>query len=119
MRQVERDKYERLEIRTVADKPIWTLVKKFVNSLEENQVFNRLELFNGVYIRGVAEEMISRETAVDHYRKALCLTGIIEHVGFGLYAKRKDVPISLTITKLKRVAYKETWKSWFMPPDEW
>ena len=44
---------------------------------------------------------------------------ILEKVKTGLYKKIRSIPENLTVTKLKRIAFQERWKAWFIDPKDW
>jgi len=108
--------YKRVKIRTHNKKPIWTLFKEFINSLDNGEGFKRKDLMLAIYEREAALAMIGRETTVDHYRLYSCHIGFVEHVGTGKYIKKHSIPDEMTSTLLKKYAYNESaWQDWFIP----
>jgi len=107
---------ERVEIRTINEKPLWHLFKDFINSLDDGHEFSRKELLEGIYVPKAAEALRQLETSVDHYRLYSCHIGFIDHIGRGRYIKRHSIPDEMTSTFLKKHAYNDAeWKDWFIP----
>lgn len=113
------NRYNRVEIRSISNKELWTLFKEFINSLVNGQEFSRKELIDSMYVSTVSDAMRRFETAADHYRLYACHVGFLEHVGRGKYKKLCNMPIDLTTTDLKRFAYNEApWQDWFIPKEQ-
>jgi len=108
-----------IEITTLGNNPIWTLLKKYINSLEIGRKFRRKNLLRSVYDMNVSEALNHSQTSIDTYRVYITRLGCIEHVKRGVYKKIMDVPEQLTSSNAKKLAYEEKWKIWFMLPEDW
>ncbi|MCF8019850.1 MAG: hypothetical protein K9L62_10625 [Vallitaleaceae bacterium] len=106
--------YRRVNIRTIDRKTIWSLLKEYINSLEDNEQFTRKDLLYAVYVEDAAKALTRVETSVDQYRRYITILGFLDHPGRGTYKKIKDLPPFLTVSKAKRAAYDRSWRSWFM-----
>jgi len=103
--------YSQIAILRHPDKTLWETTKEFINRLRVDEKFKRKELLKYIY----KINMSSFENTVDHYRLWLTHIKVIDHISCGLYVKRKQIPKSLTTTKLKKLAYNQNWESWFTP----
>lgn len=107
----------RVEVRTKNNGSIWDLTKKYINKLENEETFTRLDLLNYVYC-GYGENIRKFETSVDHYRNQLTHVKVLKVVGRGIYKKLRNVPIKLTTTQLRKISNQNNWESWFIPLEE-
>lgn len=105
---------ERVEITAKKKKPLWVLFKEYINSLDENQVFTRGNLFDAIYEEKTSLAVRGLETSVDHYRCYACRIGFLDHIKTGTYRKKHSIPDNMTVTMMKNWAYNNTtWKDWF------
>lgn len=96
----------------------WNTFKNFVNNLEDDQIFDRKYMFRQIYGINEGSKLVKREDKLDHYRRYLVICGILEHVKQGVYKKKLNIPINLTVTRLVKVAYGDKWKRWFIAPED-
>lgn len=107
-------------VKTRHDKPIWLLLKEYINSLDIGTQFTRFEAKIKIYsTQSVAKAMISKIGTEDNYMNHLCKIGILKKIKPGLCEKIQDVPQQLTVTKLKKLAYEQGWELWFKKPEDW
>lgn len=107
-----------VKIRTHDDRTIWSLLKEYINGLENNFLFNRNDLLSCIYIEEVVAPITKYETTVDQYRRYLTIAKVIEKISNGKYKKLKNIPKKLTINKLKNHVSGDTWKVWFIPIED-
>lgn len=98
---------------TVDDKPIWDLLKEYINDLPKNCIFTRKQMLNKIY----NVNMQNHENAADKYRCSLTHINVLERIGNGKYKKLRGIPITLTTSQLKKILNKNSWESWFMSID--
>ena len=111
--------YDRVEIKTIDNRPMWHLFKDFVNSLKQGYEFTRKDLFHAIYTEESADAMRGHESTIDHYRLYCTHLGYLEHVGRALYRKRFDIPINATSKLVEKCAYNaHNWQKWFIPKSE-
>ena len=113
--------YERVKYRTRDDRPIWELMKEFINErVQTGKLFKRKNMLEYMY-PGLGHEMCSLENTADHYR---CLLGndnvrILQATDtLGVYKKLRDIPDGFTTTRLKEIARDKSWRQWFIPIEE-
>lgn len=99
------------EIRTHQDRPIWVLVKEYINSLLINQEFTRTQLLRAVY----TTQANGFSASIDCYIGYLKIFGFLSGNGKGTYKKLYNIPEKLTTTALVRAACDQSWKKWFVP----
>lgn len=102
---------KRKYIQTHGNIPIWTLFKNYINSLPDGCEFNRRSLLNSIY----TIDMKSLQTTVDQYRNFVTHLGFLQCKNMGNYIKMCDIPMRLTITKVRKALTTRNWKSWFIP----
>jgi hypothetical protein len=108
-------KPERIAITSKKKKPLWVLFKDYINSLNENQIFTRGDLFDAIYEERTSLAIRSLETSIDHYRLYACHIGFLDRVETGTYRKLHSIPDNMTVTMMKKWAYNDlTWKDWFI-----
>lgn len=105
---------KRVLILTRGNKTIWSLIKTYINRLDVNEEFTRKDLFNIVYHKKCGKLLRRYESSLDQYRRSLTLVGCLEHVGYAKYKKLKNIPKGLSTSKLKKHAYSNSWKQWFI-----
>jgi len=98
---------------TIDNKPIWELLKNYINNMPTGNIFTRQEMLHVIYKR----PWKLRENVADKYRCQLDHVEILKTIKPGKYEKLKDIPDQLTTSKLKEVGNKNSWKSWFMSVD--
>ena len=112
--------FGRMEVRTINGHPIWKLFRTYFNKLDINAEFNRSDILHSVYVPDVAKEIKRYETTVDQYRRYVELAFCLEKIGWGVYKKIRNIPENLSsISHLKKRVYDKTWRSWFIPIEEW
>lgn len=104
---------ERVIVKPKNGRPIWDLMKEYIKSLEDEEVFSRKDLLIHIYECG--EHIAKYETTADHYRLLLTNIKVIKIIGRGTYQKLRNVPAKLTTPKLKMLADHSKWESWFIP----
>jgi len=112
---------EAIRIETIENKSIWSLLKKYINSLNKNEIFTRKELLYSVYGNRVGDGLLNNSyygTTVDQYRRYITIANCLEIVDRGKYIKLKSIPPNLSIKKLQNHVYGSTWKRWFIPIEE-
>lgn len=97
---------------------LWNKYKIFINTLQPNQKFTRKFMFRRIYGINDGSVLVARENSIDHYRRYSVLCGVITHEGLGLYKKVSNIPKNLSLTEFTRVAYDDSWKTWFVPQEE-
>jgi len=90
--------------------PIWTLFKEYINSLPIGYTFNRKSLLNAIY----TVNMSSYATTADQYRNFVTHLGFLQHESTSRYIKKCDIPMRVTITKVRKALVKD-WTEWFIP----
>jgi len=100
---------------------LWSLTVTYINNVKINETFKRQELFNG--IRNLKTrffyQCVIHEPTIDTYRMWLTSSEFIEKTeNPGVYKKLQDIPEDLTITKLRKYLYGDSWKKWFIPREE-
>ena len=100
-------------VSTINDRPIWDLLKEYVNSLPTNHIFSRKEMLNKIY----TANMQCTENVTDKYRRLLTIVNVLKIVDRGKYKKLRNIPVHLTTTQLKKIANPNSWESWFMTID--
>jgi len=124
MLNLETNQRVRKHIRTRDDRPIWNLLKEFINKKANNTTITRKELHRYVYSDpDIARYMLNNSITVDTYRINLTHIGILQKTHKrGKYTKKRNIPPKLSTTALKNLAstvISGTWKSWFISiPDE-
>ena len=105
----------RNRVQTHDNVPIWTLFKEYINSMPDGYDFTRQRLLNSVY----TVNMKSYKTTVDQYRNFLTRLGFIQ-LGEerGTYKKICDIPMRLTLPKIRKALKSRDWKEWFIPVHE-
>ena len=109
--------YGRTEIRTIDDRPIWSLMKEYINSLDVNQIITRKNLLVAVY-GNLGIYMSRYPSTVDGYTRCIKIVNCIEKFERGKYRKLKNIPIDLSISKLKKHVSGNNWKTWFIPIED-
>lgn len=110
--------YGYLFIRTHDDKPIWTLLKSYVNNLKTGEEFNRRDLLACVYVPPLVKTLRGAQTSVDQYRRWITINGFLSRSGWGIYKKLKNIPENASIHKLRKHAYDGSWRSWYIKPED-
>jgi len=110
--------YQQFRIHTKGDKPIWSLLKTYINNLKVGEEFNRNDLLSCVYVNEIVRFMLGCQTTVDQYRRFIIITGFLSHTGYAKYKKLKNIPENASIHKLKKHAYDRSWKSWYIKPED-
>ncbi len=108
-------------IKTRKEKPIWDLMKYFINYRAEiGEKFTRKDMLEYIYPDpNVCYYMRRNGNTLDSYRCLLAKVKIIKNTDdLGIYTKLRDIPNRLTTTRLKKIAEDRSWKSWFVPFDE-
>ncbi len=114
--------YHKSKLQKRDDRSMWEIFQEFINekiNVDEN--FSRREMLEYVYPtlgRSVERYM---ELSPDHYRSWLTKDhiGILKLVETGLYKKLRNIPKGITTTRLKNIARDRTWRTWFIPFDDW
>lgn len=105
-------------IRTHDDKPIWFLLKKYINDMKKDTIFDRVDLLNSVYRKEVVIPIRKYQTTVDQYRRYISMAGCLDHIGFAKYQKIKNIPEHLSVFKLRNHVYSGTYRSWFLKVED-
>lgn len=110
--------YIYLFIKTHDEKPIWDLLKTYLNNLKVGEEFNRTDLLKCVYVSPLEKALAAGQTTVDQYRRYITILGFLSHIGHAKYKKLKNIPEHASIHKLKIHAYDRTWRSWYIKPED-
>ena len=110
--------YERTEIHSKKDRPLWELFLEFFHSLEIGSEFTRVDVLSSAYEDNVVPAIRGHMTSVDTYRSHLRRLGIIEHVAPGIYIKKFNLPNNITLTQVRKAASMGDWREWFIPLHE-
>ena len=112
---------KKIVIETRKKKPIWNLMKCFINYRANiGEKFTREAMLKYIYPDpNVCYYMRKNGNTVDSYRLLLSKVEIVKNTDeLGVYIKLRDIPNRLTTTRLKKIAGDKSWKSWFIPVDE-
>lgn len=112
---------KRVIIETRDKKPIWILIKNFINyRVKVGEEFTRSNMLKYIYPDpDVRWYMRKKNNAADSYRLLLNKVEIVKKTdNLGVYIKLRDIPNRLTLTRLRKIAADKSWKSWFVPFDE-
>ena len=64
------------------------------------------------------ESARGRQLTIDLYRRTITMVGFIEIVNRGQYKILKHIP-DIPISRLTKMAYNDSWKVWFIKPEDW
>ena len=103
---------KRHEIKTKHGNTGWLELKKYLNSLEPEELFTRKQMLNNVYTIDVSN---LKFTAADTYKGYLNKLGFISKQSHGIYIKKLHIPMKLTLVSVKKALKDESWKTWFIP----
>lgn len=78
----------------INDKCYWDKTVEFINNLSDNESFRPLELKKHVYLDN------EKSSTVGTYITFLEQTNFIERISKGHYIRIKDIPLTLTTTKV-------------------
>ena len=93
------------------ERTIWDQVKDFINEKQNGDIIIRKEIIQTIYV----EEFKIPHNTISSYLNCLNQVGIINHASKpGLYIKVRDIPIALTMSRLKEIAFDKSWKRWFI-----
>lgn len=106
--------FKRVEIKTINNRSIWSLLKEYINNMKVGDQFTRSDLLHSIYRKDAARALSRVETSVDQYRRYLTILEILKHPGRALYEKFNDIPKNLTISTAQKLAYDKSWRSWFI-----
>jgi hypothetical protein len=101
-------------VSTINDKPIWDLMKEYINEFPLGDIISRSTLISSIY--QIKKSYIYLPT-VDNYIYHLKAVNVLEALGSGKYKKLRGIPITLTTSQLKKISNKNSWESWFMSID--
>lgn len=108
---------QRHEIRTKKRQSVWHRLKEYINSVPVGTSFSRKAMLNYIYTVDVS--VTRSDTAADYYKCHLNTLGFITTDRPGVYVKRCDIPMHLTIKQVQEAARADkTWKGWFIPIHE-
>lgn len=99
-------------VTTHEGKPIWTLMKEFINKLDNGSTFTVTDMINHIY----THEIYCIGTPAT-YKNRLVVIGILECCSDGIYKKLRDIPDELTTPLLAKLSNQKTWESWFYQLD--
>lgn len=111
-------KYVHLFIKTHDRKPIWDLLKAYINNLKVGAEFSRTDLLKCIYVPPLEKALAGGQTTVDMYRRYITINGFLSHTGHAKYKKLKNIPENASIHKLKKHAYDRSWRSWYIKPED-
>jgi hypothetical protein len=114
-------KQKRIIIKSRRNKPIWVLMKEFINNRTNiGEKFTRKDMLKYIYPDpNICHYMQSHPNTPDSYRLLLTKVEIVKNTDrLGVYIKLRDIPNRLTTTRLKKITADKSWKSWFIPVDE-
>jgi hypothetical protein len=101
-------------ITTIDDKPIWDLLKEYINSMPMSYTLSRIDIIRSIY--NINHVYVSLRT-LDNYLYELRAVNVLKRVKSGKYQKLRDIPIKLTTSQLMKISNKSSWESWFMTID--
>jgi len=100
-------------VTTKDNRSIWDLLKEFINSMSDNDIFTRRDMLH--YIYGIDS---THRGTVDTYRNLLTKIGILEMtLKPGRYKRIRNIPNELTTKLLQEMTNQNSWKSWFISLD--
>jgi len=105
---------KKCEIRTKGDRPAWTLLKEYLNTLPIGTLFTRQQMLDAIYIIDASKI----DPAVDYYKSYLNKLGFISTDRPAVYIKEYHIPIHLAISKVQKAANSKDWTQWFIPLHE-
>ena len=101
-------------VSTIDSKPIWNLLKEYVNSMPMECTLSRIDIIRSIY--NINHVYVSLDT-LDNYLYELRTVNVLKRVKSGKYKKLRDIPTHLTTSQLRRISNKRSWESWFMTID--
>jgi len=101
-------------ITTIDDRPIWDLLKEYLNSIPKGCIISRVKIIRSIY--DINHNYVSLGT-LDDYIYELKAVNVLKVVKSGKYQKLRDIPTHLTTSQLKKISNKNCWESWFMTID--
>lgn len=99
---------------TIDSKPIWDLLKEYVNSMPMGCTLSRIDMIRSIY--NINHVYVSLGT-LDKYLYELRAVNVLKRVKSGKYQKLRDIPNHLTTSQLRKISNKRSWESWFMTID--
>jgi len=110
--------YKAAEIHSKKDRPLWRLFIEYFNSVEIGEKFSRSDLLYATYEKHLVPSLRKDLTTIDSYRSYLRKLEIIEHVAPGIYLKKLNLPVDITLTMVRKATSVDKWKEWFIPLHE-
>jgi len=101
-------------VSTIDDKPIWQLLKEYINNFPVGEILSRATIISSIY--HIKKSYISYHT-LDSYIYQLKVVNVLKVISPGKYKKLRNIPFHLTTSQLKKVSNKNSWESWFMTID--
>ena len=108
-------------MKTRNNKPIWELMKQFINIKKENQQIRRIEFFKFIYQDDIIVKfMLNCKNSIDTYIGYLKAAKFLTTVSRGIYIKTHNIklPKKLSVKMIREIAYGDQWKSWFIPLED-
>jgi len=116
------ERYTRLAYKTKTGKNIWSSVVDYINKIQTGKKLTRRSLHHAVFDVDVANHLLKGGdvSTIDTYRILLTNTGFLEKADKpGEYVKAKDIPDTVTLTKLQKYCRCKDYRKWFIPFEEW
>jgi hypothetical protein len=108
-----------LECQTLEDRPVWPLLKEFLDTIKIGERFTREEKLDYIYTTKHRASLDSYVTNADLYRRYLINIGFVEFVRSTVYLKKYNIPKNASLQLIMKYSYpKKSWKNWFIPPED-
>jgi hypothetical protein len=71
------------------------------------------------YVYPTSNIVWSKIHTLDNYRAYLIKIKVLDTTNKkGIYIKKSNIPKSLSLSQLKKIAYDNSWESWFIPIED-
>ncbi len=93
----------------------WKRLREYINSMEVGEVFTRQQMLEKLVHPDMRK---GYQLSVDLYRRTITIVGFLEIVARGQYKILQHIP-DISISRLTKMAYNDSWKIWFLKPEDW
>ena len=94
----------------------WKGLRNYINSVGVGNIFTRKEMIQALIPS--PESARGYQLTIDLYRRTLTIVEFLEIVARGQYKVLKHIP-DIAISRLTKMAYNDSWKVWFIKPEDW
>jgi hypothetical protein len=112
------DQYERVEVSNIRPKrgTAWKRLRNYINSIGVGNIFTRKEMIQALIPS--PESARGYQLTIDLYRRTITILEFLEIVTRGQYKVLQHIP-DVAISRLTKMAYNDSWKVWFLKPEDW